>query len=299
MTILWSILKIIGLILLWALLVMLVVICWLLFLPFHYQLKGVSPEGGPVEGSVRIQSFLCFWQATLEKQQEEYGFFVYAFWGKLQVYPWKWHPGKKDKKVQNTERGEPDTSALTEEEVEEILSEKEPGTFHEEKPAEKTAERTESKQKTASENKAHASPGETATKKKRNRKTHSKVSKKESWIDKWKKIHKNINNEHNKKAVNFLLQKGLWLLGKIKPKVLHADMEFSLGDPALTGMATGILSLCPACYGKHTQIYPDFASEKIYAYGWIEIKGIVFLIHIVYLIISIFFNQDCKKLLQQ
>ncbi len=76
---------------------------------------------------------------------------------------------------------------------------------------------------------------------------------------------------------------------------MRGEVDFSLGDPANTGMATGVISLCPAAYGKHLSITPDFASEDLYAQGTLYLKGIVFYRHLVYLIFSIAFDKDCRK----
>ncbi len=53
---------------------------------------------------------------------------------------------------------------------------------------------------------------------------------------------------------SFCCKKALWILGRVKPMIMEADVDFSLGDPALTGGATGVISLCPVCYGKKCRI---------------------------------------------
>ena len=82
----------------------------------------------------------------------------------------------------------------------------------------------------------------------------TKIKEKTGFQRKWESFHKNVTAEYNKNAVLFLIKKTFWILSRIKPTVMEADLDFSLGDPALTGGATGIISLWPVCYGKKFQI---------------------------------------------
>lgn len=52
----------------------------------------------------------------------------------------------------------------------------------------------------------------------------------------------------------------------------------------------------PGMLWKESRIIPDFESTELYLLGSISLKGIVFLWHFVYLIVSVYFNKDCKKL---
>ncbi len=109
------------------------------------------------------------------------------------------------------------------------------------------------------------------------------------------KIKSFLEDSSNQRAIAFTWNKLAWFLVKSKPKEMRGEVDFSLGDPANTGMATGVISLCPAAYGKHLSITPDFASEDLYAQGTLYLKGIVFYRHLVYLIFSIAFDKDCRK----
>ncbi len=77
---------------------------------------------------------------------------------------------------------------------------------------------------------------------------------------------------------------------------MEADVDFALGEPSSTGLATGIISICPVIYSNKVHIRPDFESEDMYLYGDFSLKGFVFLIDIVYLIISVLINKNCKRL---
>ena len=236
------------------------ILLYLLFLPFHYELSGSHKIEDGWEGQVYFAGFLHFWQLRFAKFAEEYEVRIYAFWGKLQIYPWK----KKAKAVSDDEADAED--------------------FAEDMPAEDAGNQAGAQEKQTKK---------TAAKKKNKSKTKKPSG---GLKEKWQTFHKNVTDEHNKNAVFFLLQKALWILGRVKPTIMEADVDFSLGDPALTGGATGVISLCPVCYGKKCRIIPDFESTELYLLGSISLKGIVFLWHFVYLIVSVYFNKDCKKL---
>lgn len=268
-----SILKVIGIILLVLLLLILVAFLYLLFLPLHYKLSGSHTTEKGWEGDISIAGFLHFWQIKMAQFSGEYELRIYGFWGKLQVYPWKNKKTTQDEEQSCMDEACSDgegfyAEGFDEAEIQEILEDK-------------TVSAADVKRMAATVEKQS---GET------------KIKEKTDFQRKWESFHKNVTAEHNKNAVLFLIKKTFWILSRIKPTVMEADLDFSLGDPALTGGATGIISLWPVCYGKKCRIIPDFESDDPYLWGSISLKGIVFLWHIVYLIISVYFNKDCKKL---
>ncbi len=298
--ILLSILKVIGIILLALLLLILAALLYLLFLPLHYKLSGSHTTETGWEGDMSIAGFLHFWQIKMAQFSGEYELRVYGFWGKLQVYPWKKKKKTQDevphaKETECVDGDSFDPEGFDESEIQEILEDKTvsasdvkrmAATVEKQSSETNAEEKNVNPQKTAKQrrNASHVKP-----------KTKSQT-RKTGFQRKWESFHKNVTAEHQKNAVLFLIKKTFWILSRIKPTVMEADLDFSLGDPALTGGATGIISLWPICYGKKCRIIPDFESDDPYIWGSISLKGIVFLWHIVYLIISVYFNKDCKKL---
>lgn len=273
--ILLSILKVIGIILFVILLLILAVLLYLLFLPLHYKLSGSHTTEKGWEGNVSIAGFLHFWQIKMAQFSGEYELRIYGFWGKLQVYPWKKKKTTQDEEKHSMETDHYDgddfgAEGFDEAEIQEILEDKTVSAADVKRmtaTAEKQSNETKAEDKTVNQKK---------TAKQRRNVSHGK--------------------QKTKNTVLFLIKKTFWILSRIKPTVMEADLDFSLGDPALTGGATGIISLWPVCYGKKCRIIPDFESDDPYLWGSISLKGIVFLWHIVYLIISVYFNKDCKKL---
>ncbi len=305
-TVILSILKVIGIILLVILGLILAILLYLLFLPFHYELSGSHSIEEGWDGQVYFAGFMHFWQVRFAQFAEDYELRVFAFWGKLQVYPWK----KKAKDVSEDDvtmgtlesealhSDTPEDKTLDEEDIAEILEDKTVRNSDVERMAASAKAENTKHASDKEENKSSEESKEQAgSQKKQKKKTAAKKKKSDGGLkEKWQAFHKNATDEHNKNAVFFLLQKALWILERVKPTILEADVDFSLGDPALTGGATGVISLCPVCYGRKCRIIPDFESDEPYLLGSISLKGIVFLWHFVYLIVSVYFNKDCKKL---
>lgn len=309
-TVILSILKVIGIILLVILGLILAILLYLLFLPFHYELSGSHSIEEGWDGQVYFAGFMHFWQLRFARFAEDYELRIFAFWGKLQIYPWK----KKAKTVSEDETDAEDFAedmpakdALDEDDIAEILEDKTVSKADVKRMAEsgKTASATRMTSANADNESAENAKNQAGAQDKQTKKTVAKKKDKSKrktkkpsggLKEKWQTFHKNVTDEHNKNAVFFLLQKALWILGRVKPTIMEADVDFSLGDPALTGGATGVISLCLVCYGKKCRIIPDFESDEPYLLGSISLKGIVFLWHFVYLIVSVYFNKDCKKL---
>ncbi len=287
MAVFLSILKIIGLVLLWIIIILGVILCYLLFLPVHYDFTVKNQESHPFILRLRACGFIKFWQFSLNKtENEDICFSVSAFWGKLILFP------RKKKTIGRDEQAKTKAQDLLEKNETEdgagILDEEDIADIMENRDVSPMPENAEP-EKTTGEKKEEAK-----NKKKNPKKPRAVLGKKIPG-----EFHKKWKDEHTKSAIQFLAKKVLWIIKKTKPKILNADAEFSLGDPALTGVATGAISLCPGCYGKKTKILPDFESEDIYFKGWIQIKGIVFFVHFVYLIGSVFFNKDCRSLIKK
>lgn len=250
------------------------ILLYLLFLPFHYELSGSHSIEDGWEGQVYFAGFLHFWQLRFAKFAEEYEVRIYAFWGMLQIYPWK----KKAKAVSDDEADAEDFAedmpaedTLDEDDIAEILEDKTVSKADVKRMAEssKTASATKATSAQADNESAEDAGNQAGTQEKQTKKTAAKKKNKSKTKkpsgglkEKWQTFHKNVTDEHNKNAVFFLLQKALWILGRVKPTIMEADVDFSLGDPALTGGATGVISLCPVCYGKKCRIIPDFESTR-------------------------------------
>lgn len=124
-----------------------------------------------------------------------------------------------------------------------------------------------------------------------------------SVIDKILTIHGKITlitdfffDDRTQDAIHLLLGKVGHLLGHIRPRTLSGYLDFGFDDPSITGRVLGGLSLfLPQC-GKTFDINPDF--EKAYLECDINSSGRIYLIYLVYIALSTYFNKNIKYVLR-
>lgn len=140
------------------------------------------------------------------------------------------------------------------------------------------------------------------TYKKRNKKLHKKSHKKQ-FKDKSEKIKTGIDklkreysDERNKAAFSHLKKELFIILKRICPRRLRLTMVYSTGSPDTTGISLGVLACFPVGYTNRWRITPDFESEKPYAKGSFDIKGHVIVISILAATLRILFDKNCRRL---
>lgn len=140
------------------------------------------------------------------------------------------------------------------------------------------------------------------TYKKRNKKPPKKSHKKQ-FKDKSEKIKTGIDklkreysDERNKAAFLHLKKELFIILKRICPRRLKLTMVYSTGSPDTTGISLGILACFPVGYTNRWRITPDFESEKPYAKGSFDIKGHVIVISILAATLRILFDKNCRRL---
>lgn len=101
-------------------------------------------------------------------------------------------------------------------------------------------------------------------------------------------------DELNQYAVKKIWAQCLYLLGHFRFRKMYTDLVFSLSDPAWTGQALGIFSMIPLFYQYEVHLYPDFESDKLYVQGDFEIKGRIRLIHLVVVTLRLLFDQKVR-----
>lgn len=138
--------------------------------------------------------------------------------------------------------------------------------------------------------------------KKRSEKLHKKSHKKQ-FKDKSEKIKtgidklkKEYSDERNKAAFLHLKKELFIILKRICPRRLKLTMVYSTGSPDTTGISLGILACFPVGYTNRWRITPDFESEKPYAKGSFDIKGHVIVISILAATLRILFDKNCRRL---
>lgn len=164
----------------------------------------------------------------------------------------------------------------------------------------KGCENTGDEPKISADESEHITDGKTY--KKRSEKSHKKSHKKQ-FKDKSEKIKTGIDklkreysDERNKAAFSHLKKELFIILKRICPRRLKLTMVYSTGSPDTTGISLGVLACFPVGYTNRWRITPDFESEKPYAKGSFDIKGHVIVISILAATLRILFDKNCRRL---
>ena len=146
--------------------------------------------------------------------------------------------------------------------------------------------------------KQQTKPTHKKTYKKPHKKSHKKQFKDKS--DKIKnciyKLKREYSDERNKAAFSHLKKELFIILKRICPRKLKLIMVYSTGSPDTTGISLGILACFPVGYTNRWRITPDFESENLYAKGSFDIKGHVIVISILAATLRILFDKNCRRL---
>ena len=105
-----------------------------------------------------------------------------------------------------------------------------------------------------------------------------------------------LEDEQNQDAVKHIKNELIYLLKIFLPKKSKVNAVFSTGSPDTTGQLFGILALFPAMYYKNWNLAPDFHADEAYFKGNIWAKGWIALYQFVGIALRILFDKNCKKL---
>ena len=296
MTVVLWILKIIGIILLCLLGLLFVLLTVVLFVPVRYRIQGEVQEK---ETQIHIRaSWLCHAISFLGDYVD--GTFDYI----LKIFGVRKEFGGSEEETSSGVEEQDDETVETE------ISTKEISTKAEEIPqetAEGVAEAGEA-------GKPGKSTERISGKKSRKRSFCSKISSKLKKIreivkkiwdfivhlpQKFDKIKEVVTDAGNKNALSLTWRELRYLLRHFKFRKVHTDLEFSAGNPALTGQIFGGIAVIPAFYRYDMHIYPDFASDTFYVRGTFDIKGRIRLIHLLCSVIRLLKEKDVRRVLSQ
>ena len=162
--------------------------------------------------------------------------------------------------------------------------------------------RTHNENRSVTDENQHIKQQTKPTHKKTYKKPHKKSHKKQ-FKDKSEKIKNCIyklkreySDERNKAAFLHLKKELFIILKRICPRRLKLTMVYSTGSPDTTGISLGFLACFPVGYTNRWRITPDFESEKPYAKGSFDIKGHVIVISILAATLRILFDKNCRRL---
>lgn len=107
-----------------------------------------------------------------------------------------------------------------------------------------------------------------------------------------------IKNEQNREVLKTIWNEVRFILRHSSPRRIRAEASFSLGDPAYTGQALGLISILPLVYRYQINLCPDFEAERMYFKGTFDIKGTVYGIHALILLIHLFTDKNIRGLIE-
>lgn len=298
----FTILKVIGIILLVVLALILAVVLCVLFVPVKYRAVG-NFDNTDIRAKVHASWILHLFALHIEYARETDGYIRLAFVKKklFEDSDSDYEADEYDEETAKPDSGADNYEILYIDSMDDDAKEKD-----------KVSENTGNKPEIPADESEHITDEQTEdestaqthqkTYKKRNKKLHKKSHKKQ-FKDKSEKIKTGIEklkrecgDERNKAAFSHLKKELFIILKRICPRRLRLTMVYSTGSPDTTGISLGILACFPVGYTNRWRITPDFESEKPYAKGSFDIKGHVIVISILAATLRILFDKNCRRL---
>lgn len=299
----FTILKVIGIILLVVLALILTALLCVLFVPVKYRAVG-SFDNTDIRAKAHVSWLFHLFALHIEYAQETDGYIRLAFVKKGlfadslgdnyeafndDVMDDAAKTETEDKVSENTGDG----SKIPADESEHITDEQ---------AEDECTARTHNEYRSVTDENQHIKQQTKPTHKKTYKKPHKKSHKKQfkDKSDKIKnciyKLKREYSDEKNKAAFSHLKKELFIILKRICPRRLKLTMVYSTGSPDTTGISLGVLACFPFGYTNRWRITPDFESEKPYAKGSFDIKGHVIVISILAATLRILFDKNCRRL---
>lgn len=274
----FTILKVIGIILLVVLALILTALFCVLFVPVKYRAVG-SFENTDIRAKAHVSWLFHLFALHIEYADETDGYIRLAF-VKRKLFDDADSDYENDEKAAEASDDDVmDEAAKTETE-------------------DKVSENTGDEPKISADENQHIKQQTKLTHKKTYKKPHKKQFKEKS--EKIKtgigKLKREYSDERNKAAFLHLKKELFIILKRICPRRLKLTMVYSTGSPDTTGISLGVLACFPVGYTNRWRITPDFESEKPYAKGSFDIKGHVIVISILAATLRILFDKNCRRL---
>lgn len=305
----FTILKVIGIILLVVLALILTALLCVLFVPVKYRAVG-SFDNTDIRAKAHVSWLFHLFALHIEYAQETDGYIRLAF-VKRKLFDDADSDYENDEKAaEASDDNVMDDAAKTE--TEDKVSENtgdepkipadESEHITDEQAEDECTARTHNEYRSVTDENQHIKQqtkfAHQKTYKKRSEKPHKKQFKDKS--DKIKnciyKLKREYSDERNKAAFSHLKKELFIILKRICPRRLKLTMVYSTGSPDTTGISLGVLACFPVGYTNRWRITPDFESEKPYAKGSFDIKGHVIVISILAATLRILFDKNCRRL---
>ena len=293
-TVLLSILKITGIVLLCLIGLILLVAAIILFVPIRYRIRADKPldDGFTADAGA---SFLLHILSLKFLFNGEFDYYVKLFG--IRIYPKKNKGEDKEETVPDESKPEdiPDTSQALETE----------GSMNDELPGEEDYtidwnDFAEDEQETSQYSDVEDEDDERLVKKleeiieKLSLKYERIAQKYDSIRYKIRFFDKMRNDCRNREAFEYIKVKAIKLLKKIAPRSVKGFVHFGFEDPATTGKILMYLALIYPILPRKLTIDPGFEDTDIY--GNVKIKGHISLITPAMCFLGVYFNRNCRRM---
>jgi hypothetical protein len=258
------ILKIIGIILL----LILFILFLLVFVPWHIRFD-TDIDNTDIDISGSLSSGLCFFKAKAF-YDNDFTLTAYIFWGLFKIYDTK-NKGRSKTKIKRKKKSNKHTV-------------KKHNSDDNEMPSGNPTMENSAKTKKIDNSGIKHDKGKKAG-------SVSKI------IEKVTSFLKKINNTKSKIAIKKIIKIIKKFLKHLHLKMNGTGLLFSLGEPDLTGIATGVVSWIPIIYTNGTTIQPDFISDRPFVRGHIKARGSIMILWVLILLLDIFTDKDIKAML--
>ena len=290
----FTILKVIGIILLVVLALILTALLCVLFVPVKYRAVG-SFDNTDIRAKAHASWLFHLFALHIEYADETDGYIrlVFVKKGLFDNYE-----AFNDDVMDDAAKTETEDKVSENTRDEHKIPADESEHITDEQTENESTARTHNEYRSVTDENQHIKQQTKLTHKKRSKKTHKKQFKDKS--DRIKnciyKLKREYSDERNKAAFLHLKKELFIILKRICPRRFKLTMVYSTGSPDTTGISLGILACFPVGYTNRWRITPDFESEKPYAKGSFDIKGHVIVISILAATLRILFDKNCRRL---
>ena len=290
----FTILKVIGIILLVVLALILTALLCVLFVPVKYRAVG-SFDNTDIRAKAHVSWLFHLFALHIEYTDETDGYIRLVF---VKKELFDNYEAFNDDVMDDAAKTETEDKVSENTRDEHKIPADESEHITDEQTENESTARTHNEYRSVTDENQHIKQQTKLTHKKRSKKTHEKQFKDKS--DKIKnciyKLKREYSDERNKAAFSHLKKELFIILKRICPRRLKLTMLYSTGSPDTTGISLGILACFPVGYTNRWRITPDFESEKPYAKGSFDIKGHVIVISILAATLRILFDKNCRRL---
>lgn len=296
LSILLTILKGIGILLLILLALIVLIVCLVLFGPVVLRFRVSHTDSWSADGNI---SWLKVALKAVFTYEEDLSFTVRIF-GRT-VYPKREKPKHEEPKQEEPKQEVPKEEEQQKQDLpmiasaQEAAEETKPSAAedHEKRP-EKAAQPVSEKETAADADRKKKAAEKEKSRGRKPEKTGRSPLKGGSEV--LSRIRGIVGDEAFQPALDTICSAVGGFFGSIYVYELKGDAVYALGAPDLTGIATGVVSLFPAAYGEDLTLTPDFTAEEVMFSGELE-GGLRFrLVHLLIAVVKVIKDKNVRKM---